>query len=47
VTSLFGAMDVASEVTISTCYRRHRASGVLEVSNEIEGNLPLEWTCIS
>ena len=33
VTSLFAAMDVASGVTISNCYRRHRL-------DEIEANLP-------
>jgi len=32
VTSLFAAMDVASGITISSCYRRHRASGVPPVS---------------
>ena len=40
VTSLFAAMDVASGVTISTCYRRHRHQEFLRFLNEIEGNLP-------
>src|SRR6202142_789879 len=40
VTSLFTAMDVASGVTISTCYRRHRHQEFLRFLDEIEGNLP-------
>jgi transposase len=40
VTSLFAAMDVASGVTISTCFRRHRHQEFLRFLNEIEGNLP-------
>src|SRR6202046_5302671 len=40
VTSLFAAMDVASGVTISTCYRRHRHQEFLRFLDEIEGNLP-------
>ena len=40
VTALFAAMDVASGVTISTCYRRHRHPEFLRFLNEIEGNLP-------
>jgi transposase len=40
VTSLFAAMDVASGVTISSCYRRHRHQEFLRFLNEIEGNLP-------
>lgn len=32
VTSLFAALDVASGVTISNCYRRHRHSGVPAIS---------------
>src|SRR4029077_1208482 len=40
VTSLFAAMDVASGVTISTCYRRHRHQEFLRFLNEIEANLP-------
>lgn len=40
VTSLFAAMDVASGVTISTCYRRHRHQEFLRFLNEIEDNLP-------
>src|ERR1700735_1355144 len=39
VTSLFAAMDVASGVTISTCYRRHRHQEFLRFLDEIEGNL--------
>ena len=40
VTSLFAAMDVASGVTISTCYRRHRHQEFLRFLNHIEDNLP-------
>lgn len=40
VTSLFAAMDVATGVTISTCYRRHRHREFLRFLNEIETNLP-------
>lgn len=40
VTSLFAAMDVASGVTISNCYRRHRHQEFLQFLNEIEGDLP-------
>jgi transposase len=40
VTSLFAAMDVASGVTISTCYRRHRQQEFLRFLNEIEASLP-------
>jgi transposase len=40
VTSLFAALDVASGVTISNCYRRHRHQEFLQFLNEIEGNLP-------
>ena len=40
VTSLFAAMDVASGVTISNCYRRHRHQEFLRFLNEIETNLP-------
>ena len=40
VTSLFAAMDVASGVTISTCYRRHRHQEFLRFLNDIEENLP-------
>jgi len=40
VTSLFAAMDVASGVTISTCYRQHRHQEFLRFLNEIEANLP-------
>jgi hypothetical protein len=40
VTFLFAALDVASGVTISTCYRRHRQQEFLCFLNEIESNLP-------
>jgi transposase len=40
VTSLFAAMDVASGVTISTCYRRHRHQEFLRFLNEVDENLP-------
>src|SRR5438552_208123 len=40
VTSLFAAMDVASGVTISTCYRRHRHQEFLRFLNQIDENLP-------
>ena len=40
VTSLFAALDVASGVTISSCYRRHRHQEFLRFLNEIEANLP-------
>jgi transposase len=40
ITSLFAAMDVASGVTISNCYRRHRHQEFLRFLNEIEANLP-------
>jgi len=33
-------MDVASGVTISTCYRRHRHQEFLRFLNEIDENLP-------
>ena len=33
-------MDVASEVTISTCYRRHRHQEFLRFLNQIEDNHP-------
>ena len=40
VTSLFAAMDVASGVTISTCYRRHRHQEFLRYLNQIDADLP-------
>jgi len=40
VTSLFAAMDVASGITISNCYRRHRHQEFLRFLNEIEANVP-------
>src|ERR1051326_3014890 len=39
-TSLFAAMDVASGVTISTCYRRHRHQEFLRFLNDVEDNVP-------
>ncbi len=40
VTSLFAAMDVASGVTISTCYRRHRHQEFLNFLKQIDDDLP-------
>jgi transposase len=40
VTSLFAAMDVASGVTISSCYRRHRHQEFLRFLNDVEASLP-------
>jgi len=40
VTSLFAAMDVASGVTIGSCYRRHRHQEFLQFLNDIDANLP-------
>jgi transposase len=40
VTSLFAAMDVASGVTISNCYRRHRHQEFLRFLNDVEASLP-------
>jgi transposase len=40
VTSLFAAMDVASGVTISTCYRKHRHQEFLQFLHQIEDSLP-------
>ena len=40
VTSLFAAMDVASGVTISNWYRRHRHQEFLRFLNDIDANLP-------
>lgn len=40
VTSLFAALDVASGVTISQCYRRHRHQEFIRFLNDIEANLP-------
>ncbi len=40
VTSLFAAMDVASGITISNCYRRHRHQEFLRFLNDIDANLP-------
>jgi transposase len=40
VTSLFAAMDVASGVTISNGYRRHRHQEFLKFLEQIEANLP-------
>src|SRR5215475_568404 len=40
VTSLFSALDVASGVTISSCYRRHRHQEFLRFLNDVDANLP-------
>jgi transposase len=40
VTSLFAALDVASGVTISSCYRRHRHQEFLRFLSDIDANLP-------
>ena len=40
VTSLFAALDVASGVAISNCYRRHRHQEFLRFLDEIEASLP-------
>jgi transposase len=40
VTSLFAALDVASGITISNCYRRHRHQEFLRFLNDIDANLP-------
>jgi len=40
VTSLFAALDLASGVNISNCYRRHRHQEFLKFLNEIDANLP-------
>ena len=40
VTSLFAALDVASGVTISNCYRRHRHQEFLRFLKDVDANLP-------
>jgi transposase len=40
VTSLFAAMDVATGVTISKCYRRHRHQEFIQFLNQIDTDLP-------
>jgi transposase len=40
VTSLFAALDVASGVTISSCYRRQRHQEFLKFLNDIDANVP-------
>jgi transposase len=40
VTSLFAALDVASGVTISSCYRRHRHQEFLRFLDAIEASVP-------
>ena len=40
VTSLFAALDVATGVTISSCYRRHRHQEFVRFLNDIDANLP-------
>jgi transposase len=42
VTSLFAAMDVASGVTISNCYRRHRHQEFLSFLKLIDENVPAD-----
>jgi transposase len=42
VTSLFAALDVASGVTISDCYRRHRHQEFLRFLKRIEESVPAE-----
>jgi hypothetical protein len=36
----FAAMDVASGVTISNCYRRHRHQEFLRFLNDVDASLP-------
>ena len=43
VTSLFAALDVASGITISSCYRRHRHQEFLKFLHDIDANLPREF----
>jgi transposase len=43
VTSLFAALDVASGITISHCYRRHRHQEFLLFLNDIDANLPTRF----
>ena len=43
VTSLFAALDVASGVTISSCYRRHRHQEFLRFLNDIDASLPARF----
>ena len=40
VTSLFTALDVASGIAISNCYRRHRHQEFVRFMNEIDANVP-------
>ena len=40
VTSLFAALDVASGVTISSCYRRHRHQEFLRFLEDVDASLP-------
>ena len=40
VTSLFAALDVASGVTISNCYRRHRHQEFLRFLSDVDASLP-------
>jgi transposase len=40
VTSLFAALDVASGVAISSCYRRHRHQEFLRFLHDIDASLP-------
>ena len=40
LTSLFAALDVASGVTISNCYRRHRHQEFLRFLSDVDASLP-------
>ena len=40
VTSLFAALDVATGITIASCYRWHRHQAFLRFLNDIDTNLP-------
>ena len=46
VTSLFAALDVATGLTIGSCYRRHRHQEFLRFLNEIEEIVRAASTCI-
>ncbi len=37
---MFAALDVASGIAISNCYRRHRHQEFLRFLNDIDANLP-------
>ena len=42
VTSLFAALDVASGVTVSSCYRRHRHQEFLRFLEDVDASLRFE-----